>query len=233
MQMNWEITGPAGLRFFGTMTALAGHELNNVLGIIHENAGLLEDLALMAERGMAVEPERWLAIAQGISSQVLRAGTLIRRLNRFAHGVDSDRVETDIRELLAMTIALAAPLLAERGVRAVLVGEKPVMLTTAPFHLVHLVGRCLAMAGRHAATPERELRLSCAGHGQGGVVVVFQGLDPAADVLASVTAEERALLAALAADIRRGGRPGEMVIELADRRCMSTTSDENGQRAVP
>ena len=40
------------LQFFGRVSASISHELKNVLAIINENAGLLEDFTLMGDRGI-------------------------------------------------------------------------------------------------------------------------------------------------------------------------------------
>ena len=47
-----------GLAYVGAMSASISHELKNVLAVIHENAGLLEDLSLRADQGVPLEPER-------------------------------------------------------------------------------------------------------------------------------------------------------------------------------
>ena len=52
------IIAETGLQFFSQISASISHELKNVLGIINENAGLLEDLTLMAERGVPLDPVR-------------------------------------------------------------------------------------------------------------------------------------------------------------------------------
>ncbi len=218
MQKNRDVTGQAGLRFFGRITASTTHELNNCLGILNENAGLLEDLALMADRGMAVDPARWSSISGRISSQVRRAGEIVRRLNSFAHSVDSDRAETDMGTILELTVALCERLLAEDQVRVTLDSvQEDILLSTTPFQIIHLVGHCLALAARHALAPARELRLACAPVGKGRVVVSLRGLDPASvPSFSDLIGQE--LLATLDADIRPGGRSGEVLLELGQGR---------------
>jgi hypothetical protein len=39
------------------MTASISHEIKNVMAIINESAGLLEDYSLMAEKGMPIDPD--------------------------------------------------------------------------------------------------------------------------------------------------------------------------------
>ncbi|HEB49404.1 MAG TPA: hypothetical protein ENI89_02235 [Desulfobulbus sp.] len=217
MQTNPKSAAQAGLRFFGRITASTTHEMNNCLGIINENAGLLEDLALMAEGGMEVDPARWTTISGRIGSQVRRAGEIVSRLNSFAHTVDRERAETDIRLLLEMTVALCARLLARDNVRVRLEKEQEtMMLSTAPFHCIHLVSRCLALAARHVAEPGREIRLSWAPggeEGEEGVVVVFRGLDLNNGIPLAGGIEQE-LLAILDADLRPGARPGELLLAL-------------------
>ena len=215
MEMHWDIAGPAGLRFFGRMTALTTHELNNCLGIINENAGLLEDLVLMAGQGREVDPERWLVLSERISGQVRRADAIIRGLNSFAHSVDSDRTEADIAALLEVTVSLSGRLLAGDRVRAVLDRPaEPVVVTTAPFHFMHLVGRCLAFVARHAAEPDREIRISCASAGEGGVAVILGGLEPSAGAEFPGRVEQE-LLAGLGGSIRWSERTGDLQLILS------------------
>ena len=45
--------GRLQLRYFGQVSASISHELKNVLAILNENAGLLQDYAAMAEQGIA------------------------------------------------------------------------------------------------------------------------------------------------------------------------------------
>ena len=71
-----------GVRFFGKMTASATHELKNTLAIINENAGLLEDLSMIAQSGNSLSSERVHDISKRVSRQVKRADVILKRLNR-------------------------------------------------------------------------------------------------------------------------------------------------------
>ena len=46
------------LSFFGTISASVSHELNNVLSIINEYAGLLDDLVTADKKGIPFENEK-------------------------------------------------------------------------------------------------------------------------------------------------------------------------------
>jgi len=78
-----------GLVFFGTLTASVTHELNNVLSIIDQTRGLLEDLAVGAASGRAIDPARLETIATRIDRQVRKGVEIMSCLNRFAHSLDT------------------------------------------------------------------------------------------------------------------------------------------------
>lgn len=48
----------SGIQFFGKMSASISHEIKNVLAVINENAGLLEDICFMADRGKPIDTPR-------------------------------------------------------------------------------------------------------------------------------------------------------------------------------
>ena len=70
MSVKSTVDAEIGLQFFGKMTASISHEIKNVLAIINENAGLLEDLALLAGRGAAIDPQRLTNMSQAVMKQV-------------------------------------------------------------------------------------------------------------------------------------------------------------------
>ncbi|MFH7327096.1 sensor histidine kinase, partial [Desulfurivibrio sp. C05AmB] len=81
----------AGINFFGTVVAVITHELKNVLAIINENKGLLEDFAHLArQEERELEPDTALTTAAAIGRQVERADIIIKNLNRFAHSPDQE-----------------------------------------------------------------------------------------------------------------------------------------------
>ena len=83
MDSDWDIIGKEGLQFFGKISASISHEIKNVLAIINENAGLLEDFTLMAEKGRPIDMERFKTVAGKIRGQVGRADGIVKNFNRF------------------------------------------------------------------------------------------------------------------------------------------------------
>lgn len=96
---------PAGiigddLAFFGAITASVTHELNNVLSIIDQTAGLLDDLLAGAKRGRPISEEKLQQLADKISKQTTRGFDFIRHLNKFAHQADEPVLEFEVRMVI-------------------------------------------------------------------------------------------------------------------------------------
>lgn len=139
--------GLSGIQFFGKMAASISHEIKNVLAIINENAGLLEDICFMAERGKPIDPARLKRLSGSVKEQVRRADSIMTVMNRFAHSVDEAAVSIDVNEVAQLLVSLSARFVAMRGV-VLQVGKPagPVAITTFPFALLNLLWLCLDYA---------------------------------------------------------------------------------------
>ncbi len=137
----------AGLQFFGQISASISHEVKNVLAIINENAGLLEDLTLMAGRGKPIDPARLTRMAATLKRQIGRADTMLKNMNRFAHSVNQTMPTVDLNETLEMIIALTARFAARKNVQVDLqLPRDPPKIQTAPYQLMNLLWLCLDFA---------------------------------------------------------------------------------------
>jgi len=139
--------GLGGIQFFGKMAASISHEIKNVLAIINENAGLLEDICFMAERGKPIDPARLKKLSGSVKDQIRRADHIMTMMNRFAHSVDEASVSIDVSEITQILVSLSARFVAMRGV--VLEVVKPagsLAITTFPFGLLNLLWLCLDYA---------------------------------------------------------------------------------------
>ena len=170
-----EITTETGLQFFGQISASISHELKNVLAIINENAGLLEDFTLMADRGVPLETARLKKMAQGVKKQINRADAIISNMNRFAHSTDQPLATVDLAQTIETVLAVTARFAAMRGIRIDWqLPANPVALQTAPFHLMNLIWLCLEFA-MSAAGAEKQVEL-VAEETAGGVRIRFRRL---------------------------------------------------------
>ena len=139
-----DIIAETGLQFFGRISASISHEIKNVLAIVNENAGLLEDLTLMADRGKPMDPARLKMMAQAVQKQVGRADGIIKNMNRFAHSIDQNITTADIDQTIELVIALTARFAAMRAVKVDLqLPASPLTIPTAPFYLMNLLWLCL------------------------------------------------------------------------------------------
>ncbi|MDP3480732.1 MAG: hypothetical protein Q8R88_13245 [Desulfoprunum sp.] len=163
MPTPYDSIGQSGLQFFGKVSASISHELKNVLAIINENAGLLEDLTFAAQRGSAIDPERLNRTAQNFLKQIHRADEILKNMSRFAHSVDQFNLQVNLHELAGLVANLAGrPAAMRKVILEMAVPQEPATLTTNPFLLENLIWLCLDFAiaatsagGTLSLTPER------------------------------------------------------------------------------
>ncbi len=86
--------------FLGSITASVTHELNNILSIISQTGGLLEDFLYGAKSGQELSVEELNQIAAKIAAQSERGISTIRRLNKFVHSADFPVAAFDVYETL-------------------------------------------------------------------------------------------------------------------------------------
>jgi C4-dicarboxylate-specific signal transduction histidine kinase len=92
--------------FMGRVTASATHELRNVLAIIRESAGLIEDLLSLAEDGKPLKTDKLRTAASRVEQQVQRGTKLMDHLNRIAHAPDHEQTRVDLGEEIRHSVAL-------------------------------------------------------------------------------------------------------------------------------
>jgi hypothetical protein len=91
-------SGSREAAFIGKITASATHEIRNVLAIVKESAGLIDDLMQASVTRGPLDGDRVFKATQRIDAQVARGAELITSLNRFAHSMDQDRQSIDLCE---------------------------------------------------------------------------------------------------------------------------------------
>lgn len=94
------------IAFMGRITAGMSHELRNVLAVIGESAGLMEDLLAISEDDPSRYRERLDRIIGRILQQVRRGTVLVGGLNRFAHSSEERRTTVDVDALLDQLVVV-------------------------------------------------------------------------------------------------------------------------------
>jgi hypothetical protein len=144
MNEQSDVMGSSGLRFFGEMSSANAHEIKNALAVINENAGLLEDLVMMAEKGASLDLDRFKRIACAIKKQVQRADHIAKSTNRFSHSVDKGQTAADLEQSIILVNDMASRYATLRDVHLqVETLQQAVSLPIRPFTLLHLLWLCL------------------------------------------------------------------------------------------
>ena len=217
MNGQLETIAESGLQFFGKMAASISHEIKNVLAIINENAGLLEDLTLLAEQGMAIDPQRLKAMSQALMRQIKRADTIVKDMNRFAHSADVSLQITDLKDLMGLLLALSNRFAAMRGITLnPKLDPSPVTLRTSPFLLMNLLWLCLDFA--MAATGEDKIVDLITQKTDAAIQIRFKRIGGLAEAASwqFPTEREKRLLDLLKAELEVRTGDHEIIVRLAE-----------------
>jgi signal transduction histidine kinase len=134
----------AGLVFFGRIMANVSHEFNNVITVIGELAGLLQDLSNLAGDEHPVPLEKLKSVSVKISKYVLRGKELISHMNKFSHSVDEPCKEFELRELIENMQALTQRIVERRQMSLSLdLPEDSISITGDPFEMRRVFWACL------------------------------------------------------------------------------------------
>ena len=216
--MGWkpEIITETGLQFFSRISASISHELKNVLAIVNENAGLLEDLTLMADRGQSIDPARLKIMAATVQKQIGRADEILKKMNRFAHSIDETAADVDLNQTIELVKALTARFAAMRNVSVDLqLPTSSLTIPTAPFFLMNLLCLCLDFS-MSASGDEKRVELVVA-ETENSVQIRFQRLAGLTeDLLKTFPSDrEKSLLAVLGANLTAEPESEEVVVRLS------------------
>lgn len=112
-----EITDLYGLAYFGQMGATISHDIKNCLAIMNENAGLMSDHLMMAQKGVPPDLERFSDIVGRIEKQIARADGIVKSLNTFSHSMDKPQQQIDLDEALTLALALGTRIISNKGIK--------------------------------------------------------------------------------------------------------------------
>ena len=214
MKAKESVLQETGLQFFGQLSAAVSHDLKNVLSIINEKAGLLEDFCYMARQGRALDMERIEAVTAQVKDQVARADQIIRCFNRFAHSTDHPVGPADLGESVTTLVHLAQRLLAQMEVQtAVPSPGTPVVITTRP-----LMAQALIWAGIQWVAgclgEEKTITIAVEPSGEGAHILIGPAADRSAEVVSAAIATEE-IRQALRAELSLDPASGMLRIYLA------------------
>jgi len=122
--------------FLATMTASATHEVRNVLAIIKESAGLIEDMVHVFAKKGTLDTEKVYRTVERIDTQVRRGADLLTNLNRLSHALDSDVATLELNSEVEQVVFLSQRFARKRGHR--IVATSPKETAHAVVHPLHL-----------------------------------------------------------------------------------------------
>jgi len=146
------------LKFFGKVNASISHELKNILAIISETAGFLNDLTELAKQGKELKLSLLENCSNSIAEEIQRGFTTIKQMNRFSHSVDVPVMDVDLLDILDLMVGLSGFLSFAGNVRIEDKAQKFEPVTTCPFLLQNLIYQILCFAYGCAGTAG-EIRL--------------------------------------------------------------------------
>jgi signal transduction histidine kinase len=124
------------LAFYGRITAGFTHEIKNILAIVKESSGLMEDLLSLSKDAPFPHWDRFSHRVSVIQQQVKRGVDLASRLNRFAHSTDEVMVQIDLNELAEQLVRLSERFARLKDVRLrAQPAPSAASLTTSPVEL--------------------------------------------------------------------------------------------------
>ena len=147
MDRNDTIICQETLQYFKSMLPSFSHEAKNVLAVINENAGLMADYIMMAQKGKTLDLERLSSLSTTIRKQVARFNTLITDVRQAAQGIDNNTQTVCLVQHIRQVSELLSTTAAMRSIQFhVSATEEPMHIHTRPVLLLHIMWACLDYA---------------------------------------------------------------------------------------
>ena len=191
------------LAFFGKVNASISHELKNILAIISEAAGLLQDLTEMATKGEKIELEMLKTCSQDIIEEIQRGFTTVKQMNRFSHSVDDPVTQVNLADVVDLMIAIAKFLSFASKVQFNQLPEDAPVVLTCPFRLQNLIYQSLVFAFESSG-PDGQVRIAIQPQENACVHIIFSGFS-SSHSRSFASDEIKKIAAPIGVDIREAG----------------------------
>ena len=135
--------------FLGMVAASVAHDLQNVLAIVKETAGLMQDNLFMYQGLLSPETAEKFAISiSKVQKQVERGVDITSGLNQFAHTADSLEETIDVFEIVQRIIFLTQRIFQHKGMSIEIEEcEEQLLIEAESLHFQRLVFKCLEYLG--------------------------------------------------------------------------------------
>ena len=105
--------------FLATMTANATHEVRNVLAIIKESAGLIDDMIQLFSKRGTLDRDKVRRTVDRIDTQVKRGADLLTNLNRLTHSLDEGLATVHLNREVEQLVFMSQRFGRKKGLRVV------------------------------------------------------------------------------------------------------------------
>jgi signal transduction histidine kinase len=149
--------------FFGRITAGITHEIKNVLAIIQESSGLMEDVLEVTEDSEFAYKDKFIKSLDRIRRQIQRGIDITTCLNRFAHSPDRTPVSLDLNETAHQMVLLASRFARLKNVvletspsdPPIVIKSDPVSLEMALFESIEILLKTVDAGGKITLSPRK------------------------------------------------------------------------------
>ena len=179
--------------FFGKITAGITHEIKNVLAIIQESSGLMEDILAITPDETFPHKDKFNTSLKRIFGQIDRGVDITTRLNTFAHSPDHSPTDVDLNEVSEQMVLLASRFARLKNVvvdadphdAPMIIHTHPVALEMALFESIEILLNALNSGGKIRLYPRKIQDRYVFG-------VCYEGMAPSqADVFPAVSSSGR------------------------------------------
>ena len=195
------------MALLGKIAAGLSHEMKNVLAIINESAGLVEDICVHSGKGLEHMDKVERAVGS-IQKQIDKGADITTKFNKFAHSMDTEFGHVTANEVVEQVVFLMHRFALQKQIELV---SKPMRkdkgFTTRPVHLIlalcawvnfYLEG--LTEAKEITLTPEKsregisfDISIEGRADRETGGRTAFAELPEMKDILSKINAEIRPL----------------------------------------
>jgi signal transduction histidine kinase len=147
--------------FIGKIMADLSHEIMNVLAIIRERSGLIEDLMALNKEATFPYRKKLANTLTTIRNQVSRGMAVGEKLNRFAHSMDEPLVQYDVNDLLDQIKFLMQRFARLKNIQIEAnFTDPPLTVETDPFRVILVLAACIE-CGIDRTVKGGEIMLQC------------------------------------------------------------------------
>jgi signal transduction histidine kinase len=209
--------------FFGKITAGITHEIKNVLAIIQESSGLMEDILDVTEDGTFPHKDKFITSLNRISRQIQRGIDVTSRLNRFAHSPDHCPANLDLNDITEQMVLLASRFARLKNIvlesspsdPPLIIKSDPVSLEMALFESIEILLNITGSGGKITLSPRKIQDTFVLGVGYENTVL------PEEDFMAKIASTERwaslqEIMARLGGTVKVFGLAPEILLHLPE-----------------